>query len=377
MGFTLLHRDVDGAGGYRYRQYSNNVIKILEDPSGRAEGKKLSRSSPASIAIQKEIGQWEHSPYAAQNVERIIENQANNAMALARFVGGEGGIRKARITAPGLIEITPYGSPEIRSNYNDHLIRSIINVVPLGSGVLQSVSPSPSGYRIQYKWNPDPPPSEPHTVGGTQPDFLGALAPRQQGYTATDDLWQFRKNAEDGKSDRRAIIGQVPPGKAPLDRAPNYWKMVGALVVGGGGYLFWRGMKKSRGSGARVRVVETGEVLEVDPKSIEISRFAGEEGEFDALTIKRDGQDVLVEMQEVQDDPDPQAAPQAARRMMGRTFSKKPVGSGNTFESMQQSMMEMDPQTTPQEERHFDKLVKKAYSQGGEEVDKYFAEIGF
>ena len=200
-----------------------------------------------------------------------------------------------------------------------------------------------------------------------QPDFLGALAPRnlpQQDPTIHDAL------------------GQLAPGEAQSSqvmtgRKISPFNILSAVAVAGGGFLLYRHLKKSRGSGARVRVVETGEVVEVDPNSIEITQFEGDEGQFEGLTVQMNGQDVLVEMEDVQDDPHPDAAQQTARRMMGRAYSSDPVGSGNQFPSLHTSMMGMNPHTTAHQEEHFDELVQKAYDDGDDQVEQYFQEVGF
>ena len=47
----------------------------------------------------------------------------------------------------------------------------------------------------------------------------------ERGYTATDDLWQWRKNIEDGKIDRYQIITptawNASPGTPTASRAPS------------------------------------------------------------------------------------------------------------------------------------------------------------
>lgn len=55
------YRDVDGAGGYRYRQYEDGSIEIRVDPQRRIQGRVFS-SGAAWQAITKEIGPYPEPP---------------------------------------------------------------------------------------------------------------------------------------------------------------------------------------------------------------------------------------------------------------------------------------------------------------------------
>lgn len=55
LAFGLASRDVDGTGGYRYRQYEDGGVQILRSPTGPGDGRIL-RSGAAWRAITAEIG---------------------------------------------------------------------------------------------------------------------------------------------------------------------------------------------------------------------------------------------------------------------------------------------------------------------------------
>jgi hypothetical protein len=56
-GSNLQYRDVAGSGGYKYRQYPDGSIQILQSPQGGI-GTIVQKNSPFWNAITKEIGQY-------------------------------------------------------------------------------------------------------------------------------------------------------------------------------------------------------------------------------------------------------------------------------------------------------------------------------
>ena len=57
LAFGLSYRDVEGSGGYAYRQYEDGAVEITRSPSKGAIGKTL-REGPGWSAITAEIGTW-------------------------------------------------------------------------------------------------------------------------------------------------------------------------------------------------------------------------------------------------------------------------------------------------------------------------------
>lgn len=76
VAFGQESRDVEGDGGYRYRQFEDGAVAILEGPSARVVGLTL-RAGPAWEAISAEIGPF---PLAETELKRGDKGEAVRAL---------------------------------------------------------------------------------------------------------------------------------------------------------------------------------------------------------------------------------------------------------------------------------------------------------
>lgn len=70
--FGLESRDVEGDGGYVYRQYSDGAVQILRSPQGTKSAASL-RSGPAWAAITAEIGRWPEPAWTSLRIGAVGE----------------------------------------------------------------------------------------------------------------------------------------------------------------------------------------------------------------------------------------------------------------------------------------------------------------
>ena len=76
LGSTMPYRDVSGSGGYRYRQYADGSIQILQSPQGGV-GTMVSKSSPYWQPITNQIGAY---PSSAPSTPIQTGNQRADAI---------------------------------------------------------------------------------------------------------------------------------------------------------------------------------------------------------------------------------------------------------------------------------------------------------
>jgi len=94
---SLSYRDVNGSGGYKYRQFSDGSIQILKSPTG-ATGTMVQKGSSAWQAITNQIGQYPSASSSIipqtgrEGLDQVLQSeQAQNVfMSLFdRFVTGQ------------------------------------------------------------------------------------------------------------------------------------------------------------------------------------------------------------------------------------------------------------------------------------------------
>ena len=271
MSITVPYRDVDGSGGYRYRQFANGLIQILADPSGKAEGVKLRSDFTGEgphYAIENEIGRFKDSAYARSNKRLMEDTYAQNGYKLLRFTRPSW-VKGFRIGSQGQVDISTAPTVgRVHDRYYHNQVKHLASAIQLPEGMQLGVKEIPSGYRWIWTWKPGDQWTErpdPALVSSaeisdddlSQINFLGALAPRMGADPASSS--------------------QVEPQK------PSRWLplLLGVAVVGSGVY-YWGARKGSWNDDddeeegeaqevqmARVTILETGEEIEVGRDRVE------------------------------------------------------------------------------------------------------------
>jgi hypothetical protein len=342
MSITVPYRDVDGSGGYRYRQYANALIQILADPSGKAEGVRLRPDFTGKgpyYAIEKEIGNFKDSEFARSNKKLMEDTYAKNGYKLMRFAQPSW-VRRVRVGSQGQLEVATFPTVgRVHTSHHRNALQNMATAIQLPQGMTFSLSEIPSGYRWAWKWQPGDQWTEPadsSLVSSaeisdqdlSQINFLGALAPRMGTVPASPPAPQgdpSRPQASQHMPGIHERLSTLTPGADPLDKAVNYGLLVAALVVGGGGYLYYRNRKGSWNDDddddegeaeevqmARVTILETGEEIEVARDLLEV----GNEGNRAFLPYQ--GRIVEVQSSFIQKEGHPDAPTEAYMRRLLR-----------------------------------------------------------
>ena len=178
-------REVDGAGGYRYRQDPDGTVTIIGAPSTRQDaiGRSYSATDSIGQAITTEIGAYE-APQTDQGQAASAEGQAVIDSVRQAQVGGNQDLRLEEARAmlpPGL---TPQQQMEALKNMTGFEADRNITLSPPNTGA-PATSPEQALQRAQ---------GQVPVVPATQPGFLGAatgqeLAARQPDhYSSAPDL---------------------------------------------------------------------------------------------------------------------------------------------------------------------------------------------
>lgn len=95
-GTGLKYRDVQGSGGYTYRQYEDGSLTILKSPSGQS-GRVVYSNEPAWLAITREIGPFPGTvnpktgqKWTAQDWAVVVNAGANALSAALRDSARQG-----------------------------------------------------------------------------------------------------------------------------------------------------------------------------------------------------------------------------------------------------------------------------------------------
>lgn len=102
----LVYRDVQGRGGYTYRQFEDGGLLILKSPRGEA-GTLVAEGSKAFISISKEIGPFPTAvnPYTDKKwTQGDWATMLNSGSAAIKSVlaAGKKKMRKVNMTAPAV-----------------------------------------------------------------------------------------------------------------------------------------------------------------------------------------------------------------------------------------------------------------------------------
>lgn len=145
LSFAGEHRDVDGDGGYRYRQYEDGSITLVASPKGPSAGVTL-RSGAAWAAITAEIG-----PYPTTSPSKV-EGPVGPALPDPMLQAERD--RLSALAEPGISALPPEAAPQVRAVLSEAISWVGKREIPKGSnggpeidvitaGVVPASSPRP------------------------------------------------------------------------------------------------------------------------------------------------------------------------------------------------------------------------------------------